>query len=243
MILVLDLDRTLNRLFPDWVRSIRDLAPAPLRSENGRALWDWLIAHLTSVEYPPQQAALEALAPLCAEASAVVINTGRPEALREVSQRWLARFLRVDGLWMRADDDFRPTAEVKRDNLELLLRSYTGDDVFAFDDNQAAVTAYRRAGINALWAPRCWDELLAAIADRAAHESAADILRRCAEGSLRDLGEVHRIDHQDSGPAGVKTDYGNRGASNLDAQGEVDRDSQAVRNHGSNHVAVGDDRD
>ena len=79
MILVLDLDRTLNRLHPSWVRSIRDLAPAELRAENGRAFWDWIIAHLTEVEYPPHQPALDILHVLAADASAVVINTGRPK--------------------------------------------------------------------------------------------------------------------------------------------------------------------
>jgi hypothetical protein len=109
-----------------------------------------------------------------------------------VSERWVARFLRVDALLMRANDDFRPTAEVKRDNLQLLPRPCRSRDIFAFDDNPAALRAYREAGINALWAPRCWDDLLAAIAEGAAHQRAADILRRCAANSMRDLGRSPR---------------------------------------------------
>ena len=115
MILVLDLDRTLNRLHPSWVSSIRDLAPAELRAENGRAFWDWIITHLTEVEYSPHQPALDILDVLAADASAVVINTGRPEALRRVSEHWLQRFLRVEGMenplalagrWARIVPDF-----------------------------------------------------------------------------------------------------------------------------------------
>lgn len=149
----------------------------------------------------------------------------------------------IDALWMRANDDFRPTAEVKRDNLQLLPRACQSRDIFAFDDNPAALRAYRDAGINALWAPRCWDDLLAAIGEGAAHQGAAEILRRCAANSVRDLGEVHNVEHQNSRPARVKADHGNRGAGNFDAQGEIDRDSQAVRDHSSNHVGVSDQRD
>lgn len=244
MILVLDLDRTLNRLYPAWVRSIRDLAPAQLRAENGRAFWDWIITHLSSIEYPPHEGALKAVQALCSEASAVVINTGRPEALRAVSERWVRRFLRVDGIWMRANDDFRPTAEVKRDNLCELLQIHRQEEIFAFDDNQAALRTYREAGANALWAPRCWEGLLAALESRAAHESAASVLRRHAAALLEHPCEIQAVDHQDArGRAHLEAQDGNGAQSDLDAQGEIDWNSEAVGNDGSNYVRVSNDRD
>jgi hypothetical protein len=243
MILVLDLDRTLNRLHPAWVRSIRDLAPAELRAENGRAFWDWIISHLAKVEYPPHKPALETLKLLCAEATAVTINTGRPEALRAVSRRWLEQFMRVDGIWMRGNDDFRPTAEVKRDNLESLLRLYPSDEVFAFDDNEAALRTYREAGVDAFWAPRCWDELLIEIRGRESNQAVASILRRYAAASDRNSRQVESIDQQDSGPARVKANDGNGGRADLDAQGEINSHSERPGNNGTNHIRMSNNRD
>jgi hypothetical protein len=184
MVLVLDFDRTLNRLCPSWVRSIRDLAPLELRSENNRALWDWIIAHLCKVDYPPHETAIETIRLLMDEASMMVINTGRPEVLRQMSERWVARFLPIDMMWMRNNEDFRSTADVKRDNIEVLLRSHNADDIFAFDDSDAAIKAYSEAGINSLRAPDCWADLLTGMRERALDESAAAVLKRCAAKSL-----------------------------------------------------------
>jgi hypothetical protein len=178
MILVLDFDRTLNQLYPASVRSIRELAPAVLQAENGRAFWDWIIDHLRRVDYPPYQPAIETVRLLASEASAVVINTGRPEAVRAISTRWIARFLAIDEIWMRADSDFRPTAEVKRDNLRAILRSNPGQETFAFDDNRNVLSAYREEGVHGLHAPECWSRLRSSILARGAQESVAAVLKR-----------------------------------------------------------------
>lgn len=184
MILLLDLDRTLNRLYPPSARSIRDLAPADLRAENGSALWDWIVEHLSKMAYPPLEEAFAAIRLLSTETSAIFVNTGRPEALRETSHRWLSQFANVDHIWMRSHRDFRRTAEVKLDNIVTLVRSHPPDDIFAFDDNEAALEKYRQVGMNTMTAPECWNALLAALNTRALGETPGEVLRRCALRSL-----------------------------------------------------------
>jgi hypothetical protein len=166
MILILDLDRTLNRLYPPSARSIRDLAPPDLRAENGRRFWDWVIDHLLQVAYPPHETAFAVLKVLSAEASKIIVNTGRPETLRGVSEDWIRCFLPVDEIRMRADDDFRPTAEVKRNNITSVLRAHSSGEIYAFDDNEAALRIYREIGIASLRAPDCWNDLLGATRSR-----------------------------------------------------------------------------
>jgi hypothetical protein len=192
MILVLDLDRTLNRLYPASARSIRDLAPPELRAEHGRPFWDWVIAHLLRVVYPPHETAVAILRLLSADSSRIVVNTGRPEALREVSENWIQHFLPVDEIRMRANDDFRPTAQVKRDNIDSLLRAYPSREIFAFDDNEAALRTYSEAKITSLRAPECWTSLLAAM--RSPGEKLDLILKRCAFSSNQSF-DINSIDH------------------------------------------------
>jgi hypothetical protein len=184
MILLLDLDRTLNRLNPPSVRSIRELAPTNLRAENGPAFWGWIIEHLSKTAYPPLEKAFAVVRLLSTESSAIFVNTGRPEALREASSRWLAQFLNVDHMWMRSDNDFRATAEVKLDNVAALIRTHPADDIFAFDDNQAALQKYRQVGMNIMAAPECWSALLTALENRTTGESAGAVLRRYALRAL-----------------------------------------------------------
>jgi hypothetical protein len=165
MILLLDIDRTLNRLHPPTARSIRDLAPQELRGTNGQPFWDWATAHLSKVVYPPHEEAFNVLRLLSAHASGVFVNTGRPEALRAVSERWLRRHLNVDRIWMRASDDFRMTTEVKLSNLTELLRFHPSAEIYAFEDNVATLRSYKEAGLIGLHAPHCWDRLREALKD------------------------------------------------------------------------------
>lgn len=177
MILLLDIDCTLNRLHPPTARSIRDLAPEELRGTNGRAFWEWAIAHLSSVVYPPHEEAFETLRLLSSHASAIFVNTGRPEALRAASERWLRRHLVVDRIWMRAADDFRMTTEVKRANLAQLLCFHRPADIYAFEDNPATLRCYKEAGITSLRAPHCWSKLRQALRGETTEDRLAEILK------------------------------------------------------------------
>lgn len=157
MILVLDLDRTLNRLYPPWARSIRDLVPPALARRGRYEMWNWITAHLAAHEYPVHDVAVPVVRALSTHASCVIVNTGRPETAWNATDGWLRSYFRVDQLLMRAEGDFRRTVEIKRDHFTAeILPSYPGELVCAFDDNSQAVRMYREHGAIALQAPECW---------------------------------------------------------------------------------------
>jgi hypothetical protein len=160
MILVLDLDRTLNRLYPPWARSIRDLVPPAVARRGGYAIWDWIAAHLAERNYPVHEAALPAVRTLSARASRVIVNTGRPEMAWDITEHWLRGHFRVDQLLMRAKGDFRRTVEIKREHFRAHITPLDpGELIYAFDDNPEAVSMYREHGAIALLAPECWTAL------------------------------------------------------------------------------------
>ncbi len=162
MILVLDLDRTLNRLYPPWARSIRELVPPALVRRAGHEMWDWLAAHLAEHTYPVHEGALPVVRVLSAGASRVIVNTGRPETARGTTNKWLRNHFRVDQLLMRARGDFRRTVEVKREHFRTdILSGHEDETIYAFDDNRDAVNMYRQHGAISLLAPQCWNSLSA----------------------------------------------------------------------------------
>jgi hypothetical protein len=160
MIVVLDLDRTLNCLSPAGTRSIRELAPAALVKAGGEPLWRWLTDHLSRTEYPVNSDALLVLEELRELAPTIVVNTGRPEGSREVTEHWLGRYVKINYLLMRAAYDFRPTVEVKRDNLtRQIMPFYRTEEMLAFEDNATSVQMYQQTGIRTFSAPECWIKL------------------------------------------------------------------------------------
>lgn len=167
MILVLDLDRTLNRLYPPWARSIRDLVPPPLARRGHYEMWDWITSHLAAHEYPVHDVAVSVVRALSTRASSVIVNTGRPETVWNATDEWLRSYFRIDQLLMRAEGDFRRTVDVKREHfIGDILPSYPGELVCAFDDNSQAVGMYRQYGAIALLAPQCWTTIASAVGDR-----------------------------------------------------------------------------
>ena len=157
MLLILDVDYTLNYFYPP---SVHDLAPPELLEQEGPALWAWLIEHLSTVEYPVREQAVEVLGWLNACTPKVVVSTGRPEALRDVTERWLRRFFHFERLFMRQAQDLRSNADIKRDALiHHILPPADGRRVYAFEDDAAALDMYRRHGVRTFAAPACWPEL------------------------------------------------------------------------------------
>lgn len=82
----------------------------------------------------------------------LVILTGRPLKVREVTMAWLEEVACVRALHIlfRNNDDFRPSVEVKRTQLGWLLEHYgvrRTDIVMAMDDMAAIVTMYHEQGI------------------------------------------------------------------------------------------------
>ena len=76
----------------------------------------------------------------------VEIWTGRPEKVREATEKWLAaNGVRYDALRMRADGDHRKNAEYKGE----LVERYGRPDV-VFEDRVPAAAWWRRQGITCL---------------------------------------------------------------------------------------------
>lgn len=165
MLLILDVDYTLNRFYPP---SIRELAPADILQQNGPPLWDWIVEHLSTVEYPVHEGAVTVLERLDRCAPLVVVSTGRPEALRTVTERWLRQFFRFEQLFMRPMGDFRTNAEVKRDILTEAILPLGGErQIYAFEDDVATLAMYQEAGVRAFAAPDCWTHLHAHLPEEA----------------------------------------------------------------------------
>jgi hypothetical protein len=157
MLLILDVDYTLNRFYPP---SIRDLAPPELLDNSKPELWDWIVDHLSTVEYPVHETAVAVLQQLNRCDPLVVVSTGRPEALRTVTGRWLQQFFQFDHLFMRPNGDFRLNAEVKRDALTNdILPLAEGRQAYAFEDDAGSLSMYQEAGVRPFAAPDCWEKL------------------------------------------------------------------------------------
>jgi phosphoglycolate phosphatase-like HAD superfamily hydrolase len=85
----------------------------------------------------------------------IVWLSGRPEWLRQVTERWLAEHgLPPDEVHLRPSGDFRPAAQFKLG----VLRTLADRDIAAFvDDDEQVVSAAREAGLPAAladWMPR-----------------------------------------------------------------------------------------
>jgi hypothetical protein len=177
MLLILDVDYTLNQFYPPL---IRELAPADLLQQNGAPLWDWIVEHLSTVDYPVQEEAIEVLRHLNRCDPLVIVSTARPEALRDVTERWLRQFFQFDHLFMRSTGDFRVNAEVKRDILTSAIRPLgEGRQPYAFDDDAGALAMYKQAGIRAFAAPDCWSQLCAQLRDDITPATLQSILEEC----------------------------------------------------------------
>jgi hypothetical protein len=87
---------------------------------------------------------------------AIVYATGRPEMVREKSEKWLSRHnYPIGKLLMRKDDDHRSSNVVKRD----MLVQYFGGRVLAVEDETKNIAVFHSLGFAVLRAPECWDVL------------------------------------------------------------------------------------
>lgn len=127
--IVFDMDGTLVN-----VSSIRHLV---MDNKNFDAF------HKESVNCPAIPWVLEHARMAKADGFRVIQVTARSERYRNSTSWWIAENqVPSDALYMRADGDYRPDYQVKRDILDRLLKSY--DIVKAFDDNPSII--------------RLWDE-------------------------------------------------------------------------------------
>lgn len=176
MLLILDVDYTLNHFYPP---SIRELAPPELLDNSNPQLWEWIVDHLSTVEYPVHETAMEVLQRLYRCDPLVVVSTGRPEALREVTEKWLCQFFQFEHLFMRPDGDFRLNAEVKRDALTNAILPLAGSrQAYAFEDDAGSLQMYQELGVRSFAAPDCWEKLNAHIQD----DHAPQVMRSVLDG-------------------------------------------------------------
>lgn len=82
-----------------------------------------------------------------------IILTGRPAAVRAVTEEWLARnCVGWTHMIMRNDTDHRPSVVLKRQMLDWLQEHYTVslvDVAAAYDDREDIVAMYKECGLNA----------------------------------------------------------------------------------------------
>jgi hypothetical protein len=80
----------------------------------------------------------------------IVAVTARPENARTVTVVWmLQHHFPIDTILMRGDNDHRPSAEVKADNVRVNFPDLSVID-FVLEDNDACVAAYKQMGLNVL---------------------------------------------------------------------------------------------
>lgn len=101
--------------------------------------YDWRRAHRDV----PNAAVVAVVRALHRDGIAVVYMTGRPEAARDITERWIERHVGVAGpLFLRADGDQRQDAIVKRE----LFDAHVADRyvvIAVLDDRQQVVDMWR----------------------------------------------------------------------------------------------------
>lgn len=103
--------------------------------------------HAAAADVPPNQQALDFVARAHADGHTIVVVTARSEKWADSTADWLRRHLDVpfDGPFHRADGDFRPDIQVKREIHRYLARHY--DIRGAIDDNPNVIALWTQLGI------------------------------------------------------------------------------------------------
>lgn len=77
----------------------------------------------------------------------IVMATGRSDEVRLETERWLSKYLKHDGLYMRKQGDFRQDTEVKADLLAEIDAAWVHPDIGGiFEDRKQCVDMYRAKG-------------------------------------------------------------------------------------------------
>jgi predicted kinase len=110
----------------------------------GRSPYDESRVH----EDRPNTAVITAVRAMHAAGHAVVFCSGRTEACREATEKWLAEHVAIpyEALYMRAAGDMRKDSVVKAELFDRHIR-HMYDVVAVFDDRQQVVDAWRALGL------------------------------------------------------------------------------------------------
>ena len=133
---IVDVDGTLCD-----VSSIRHHVTGPSKSRDFDAF------HAASAHCPPIMDTITWVEEMADAGHHIIVVTARMERWRELTERWIAQFVtrRITDLQMRADGDFRPDYEVKRDIHAALTQRFTIHH--ACDDNPNVVQLWNEVGI------------------------------------------------------------------------------------------------
>jgi hypothetical protein len=103
--------------------------------------------HAASAGVPPNQQAIDFAQRHHDAGHVILVVTARRQQWLGVTQAWLERHLPVpfDGPFHRADDDYRPDVQVKRDIFRYLARHY--DIRGAIDDNPGVIALWDELGV------------------------------------------------------------------------------------------------
>lgn len=78
----------------------------------------------------------------------VVLLTGRDESCRKDTVEWMAKHnLPFDRLWMRANDDYRPDYECKRELMEDIIDTLWYKPLIVFEDRISVINVWKDMGI------------------------------------------------------------------------------------------------
>ena len=137
MKVIIDIDNTLclnNKRF--------ELA----KKENGKTDWD--IAHNPELveQDEPNFPMIDLAARYKRDGLKVIIITGRPESIREVTELWLMKYhIPYDALYMRTERDHYIKADILK---RKIYETYIKEKVFcAFDDDQRIIDMWVSLGI------------------------------------------------------------------------------------------------
>ena len=107
----------------------------------------WDLYNATMADDPPINHIVEVAKSIKSAGGTIVFCTGREEPFREITQAWLNNVMPFfEGLYMRAEKDYRPDEIVK---LELLNRIKADgfNPLMAFEDRNKVVAMWRSNGV------------------------------------------------------------------------------------------------
>jgi hypothetical protein len=136
MIIITDLDGTLARVA--W---------------RAFMMSDWDAYWEASWQDKPNQPMID-LINMLSKSCRIVCITGRPERWRQLTNSWLMRYgVKVHELWMRPNDDRRPSPQLKIDLMKKMTEQVLLSEIIvAVDDRADVIKAYQEHGLLTLQA-------------------------------------------------------------------------------------------
>lgn len=130
--------------------------------EQEKPDWDAFLDPKLVIKDPPVPGAVQGMEKLSRLGHSFTFLTGRREALKETTIKWLETNLSIkfDNFWykliMRPNDNKELPTVFKGKMIKFLLNMYRNQEIIAFDDDLFMFPVYMHYGITAFKAPECW---------------------------------------------------------------------------------------